>query len=956
MQLFKKGKLYLSVVLLLLSTGAFAKSSIYRPNYKRMHPEAVKLMETLAAGNYDLRTEIPGRMAKGQKGYAIITTKKKIKALKSFGDFVKQKRKCGFNVMVVTEDHWGGGIGLEAALNIKKWLVANYKKRRLLYVLMLGNPHPREGDVPFKKVSSSWRELKDIAAAGHVDKYMKSHPNFDAYDGYAPTDYFYVDLHSNWDKNNDGIFAGHDDWGEGGIDGQWDVLVGRIPYYGVDAKIGNAKEVDKILARTIRYENERGDLSWRHNIFYNGGMFSRDHYNFYGYGLRFNGGLMYRQTFQESGLPYVPEKTFSHVGSDVTVKKLNELNDGKWGYVHFQGHGFPGAGGGMSSGAAFHLDDKYPKVYTCGACDVASPEHAHNMMYALLRSSGIASYGGTRSVTGCSGVGWMKHGDYYPYFYFGQSTGEMLWRERSYQARRGSIGTTNFLINLYGDPSVVPMPQLYGQPVGISPGWKTKIITTQGTLPSMSFPYEVRNNTGTTTKFVIQTSKYLKGAPKSVTLNPGQFKAFELKAVGVDRLPPGTYDLPVKVFTSHRKKREAGITLEVSHKELMIYKPFDVPAVTEFKSKNSDGEEISTPVRPEAVQDKGILGKSFKADKYAAPLFEHGWGSRTNFSTSFFVKPDNIKADNVYIDGGMFKIKNKGGSVACEFWTDRWTMFGGKRQDVQGPALQEGWNFVSLSVDRRTQKVFITVNKETKELAFNIKPEDLMSSGGVTVAKSNGSKFLVDELTVHNYVLNDTERKALRDSYIIKTNVPKYGSEVNNSEVNFTWTSSSRLKKYQIQVSNSPRFDKGKNKVITTNSYTMSDLSDGKDYYWRVNGITPKGQMIKGLTQKFTASSKVAKIDLRVDVKIDLPKAKVGVSGYNQSLRKFVHGLNGHQWAETTFTKVSGPSWLLVHGDGTLFTNYGARKGDVGENRFEARVVAPNGQSKLIKFVVDVIK
>lgn len=340
MRLIKKGKSYFSAALLLLSVGAFAKTSIYRPNYKRMHPDAIKLMEKLAAGNYDLRTEIPGRMAKGQKGYAIITTKKKIKALKTFGDFVKQKRKRGFNVMVVTEDQWGGGVGLEAALNIKKWLVENHKKRRLLYVLMLGNPHPREGDVPFKKVSSSWRELKNIAAAGHIDKYMKSHPDFDAYDGYAPTDYFYVDLHSNWDKNNDGIYAGHDDWGEGGIDGQWDVLVGRIPYYGVDVPVGNAKEVDKILARTIRYENERGDLSWRHNIFYNGGMFSRDHYNFYGYGLRFNGGLMYRQTKDESGLPYVPEKTFGHVGAGTTADNLNTLNDGKWGYVHFQGMDF----------------------------------------------------------------------------------------------------------------------------------------------------------------------------------------------------------------------------------------------------------------------------------------------------------------------------------------------------------------------------------------------------------------------------------------------------------------------------------------------------------------------------------------------------------------------------------------------------------------------------------------
>ena len=937
LQFLKKRKFSLFVTLVSLSSGLFAKGSFYRPNYKLMHPEAIKKMEKLAAGKYDLRTVIPERMAKGQNGYLIITTKEKLKALKSFGDFVKHKRSRGFRVSVITEEKFNGGIGPEAALNIKNWLRENYKSYNTLYVLILGNPHPREGDTPYFLVST--------------DKPLKK--SLTGHSGY-PTDYPYADLHSNWDKNGDGIYAGPGDWGQDGIDGQWDVLVGRIPYYGVDARTGNAEEVDKILERTIRYENERGNLSWRHNIFYNGGVFRRDHYSYYGHGLQFNGALMHRQTFYESGMTYVPEKTYSHVGSGVTVEKLNTLNDGKWGYVHFQGHGFPGAGGGMSSRAAAGLDDKYPKVYTCGACDVASPEHPHNMMYALLRSSGVASYGGTRSVTGCTGPSWLKHGDYYPYFYFANSTGETLWKERSLQAKRGSIGMTNFLINLYGDPSVVPMPQVYGQPIGVSPGWKTRIVATQGELPAFTLPYQVRNNSGTPKKFVIQTSKYLKGAPKSMTLNPGQFKSFELKFVGTDRLPPGTYDLPVKVFSSVKQKREVGVVLDVSHKELVMYKPFDVPAITEYFSKNSSGKEVATPVSPEAVQGQGILGKAFKADQYEAPVLDHGWGSRTSFSTSFFLKPDNIKADNVLINAGMFKINMKGGAVTCELSTDKYSMFEQKSHTIKGGVLKEGWNFISFSVNRKDQEVSLTVNKETKEEKISIQASELMSSRGMTIAKSQSSKFIVDELTVHNYVLNEYERKALRDSYIIQTKVPRYGTSVNNSEVNFTWASSARLKKYQIQVSTSPSFKQGKNKVVSTNSFTMSDLSDGKTYYWRVNGITPKGQMIKGLTQQFVATSKVEKINLKVDVKIDLPKAKVGVSGYNQSLQKFVRGLTRNQMNDTVFSKVSGPSWLLVHSDGTLFTNYGARKGDVGANKFVARVVAPNGQSKQISFSVEV--
>lgn len=938
--------------------GAFSISSsaatVYEPDYRRMHPEAIAYMEELADGHYDLRTEIPGRMRAGQNGYAIITTKARRDALKSLPAFVQHKRNRGFNVILVTEDDFGGGTGLDAALNIRRWLQANYEEKKLLYVLMLGNPHPEEGDIPFKKVRAPNRELGSIMEAGSVAEYAQQNPDFKNLHGYIPTDYFYVDLDSNWDANGNGLMADNGDFGEGGINGQWEVLVGRIPYYDFDGFSGT-EDTDRQLQRIIRYENEQGDLSWRHNMFYNGGVFSRD-ISFYNDAMRFNGAMLYRQTFHGSGLMYEPEIPFGHQHSDFTAKEINRVNDGRFGMAYFQGHGFPQAGGGMSSGSAKLLSDEYPKVFASGACDVASPEHPNNMMNSLLVHAGIAAYGGTRSVTGNSGNRWLKHGGYYTPFYFGNSTGETLWRVRSWQSKDGRIGHTNFMINLYGDPSIVPMPQLHGPEIGVTPGWKTVLKANEGSQASHKLPYEIRNNSTQRQSYRVQAHRALKDVPTQFSLAPGEVKRFTATFNGVENAPPGEYEIPIRVTASNGQVSDrGGVILKIEPKQILVYEPFNKPAATEKEYEDGHGNKVKDPVPTSEVLAPGVYGSSMLVKEHEYyPLRGH-WASRSNFSVSFFVRLKSLEGLYDIVNCGPFRIIQEHGKLACHSNTNRWTLES-KRQNMLGPELKEGWNFVSVSVDRSAQKVYMTVDDETAVADFNITLQDNMDLEDIKIYPGRGAPmFQVDELTAHNYVLEEVDRKALRYHYVAKPRTPRYHSTVNNEEVTFMWDASGENRRYEFQLADNPQFTNATGRELNETRTSMSNLVDGKEYYWRVNFVTPSGARLKGTASKFIASSDVQRINLRPNQGAKLPELVTGVAGYNKSLRGLVKGIGRRQWDDTVFAKVSGPSWLEVHTDGTLFTNYGAPESAQGKNSFVAEVIAPDGQSMEVAFDIMVV-
>jgi len=151
--------------------------------------------------------------------YVIVTTKAIVAISEKLDAFVASKQARGFSVSVATEDDWGGGAsGLNRARNIRNWLQKQWRipATRPTYVLLIGDPRPTSKDgVPMLMASAGKvREKKGV-------KELK-----------VPTDLYYAELTSNWDKDGDGKIGelGDDLHAKDTI--ATEVLVGRIPFYG----------------------------------------------------------------------------------------------------------------------------------------------------------------------------------------------------------------------------------------------------------------------------------------------------------------------------------------------------------------------------------------------------------------------------------------------------------------------------------------------------------------------------------------------------------------------------------------------------------------------------------------------------------------------------------------------------------------------------------------------------
>ncbi|MBC8218549.1 MAG: hypothetical protein H8E73_08795 [Planctomycetes bacterium] len=83
-------------------------------------------------------------------GYVIITTSG-IQAISSvLTEFVAHKESLDYDVSIITEKDFGGGIGDEAAENIRAWLQSHYISDNIEYVLLIGDPRPDVGEIPMK--------------------------------------------------------------------------------------------------------------------------------------------------------------------------------------------------------------------------------------------------------------------------------------------------------------------------------------------------------------------------------------------------------------------------------------------------------------------------------------------------------------------------------------------------------------------------------------------------------------------------------------------------------------------------------------------------------------------------------------------------------------------------------------------------------------------------------------
>ncbi|MBK9579742.1 MAG: fibronectin type III domain-containing protein [Fibrobacterota bacterium] len=407
-----------------------------------------------AIGAYAQAQAGSAKLAASTTTYTIVTTESILQNSTKLGAFADAKAAAGFEVELVTgstnylrnagtwacrstgcQGGWGGGQGDAAAEALRSWLKANYVAHNIEYALLVGNPDPDTGSVPMKKM---WPRLSETT------------------DRDAPSDYYFAELTGNWDLNGDG-FSGQEgvDDGIGGLDKFCEIAVGRVPFY------GNFADLDRILAKTVRYMQET-DISWRSNVLFSARqMFSPFNNHYVAELLRTDllapkGWGVYR--VYDSAFGVSPEKTPTTEPNVLDAWKSNPS-----GYHMWLTHGFSeGASDVFTSASAPMLDDLHPSITFQLSCLTSYPETPANLSYAILKNGGIATVGATR-------VSWLWadeqlfEGDNGSYGNMGNKFTRYLIQDTLPVGKalsRLRATTDGWLMNMevfnvYGDPSLV---------------------------------------------------------------------------------------------------------------------------------------------------------------------------------------------------------------------------------------------------------------------------------------------------------------------------------------------------------------------------------------------------------------------------------------------------------------------------------------------------------------------
>ncbi|HQF56474.1 MAG TPA: C25 family cysteine peptidase [Fibrobacteria bacterium] len=396
--------------------------------------------------------------AAGPSTYLIVTTDAILNSTYNLNLFADAKVASGFNVEAVTPTKhvkrvgslwscvdtrnclggWGGGTGDVAAERIRTWLKSKYIARNIEYALLIGNPDPATGDVPMKMM---WPRNNQKGT-------LEERQN--------PTDYYYAELTGNWDLDGDGYYGEEDnDAGPGGMDNLSEIVVGRIPHYGVTSYL------NKILAKTIRYQQEE-DKSWRSKMLISLRMMSApgsEHY----VGENLKRTLLAPRGW---GAYRIYDSLY---GTDPEANPTNEENVLKaWKNNAFGMHVWVTHGAKdyavdiFSSQSASELDDAHPSITFQGSCNTAYPEYSRNLAYSILKNGGIATVGATRVTWYWSGQT-SFHGDDGSYANVARKFAGYLIEDTMPVGKawaRVRATTDGWWMNmqgfnLYGDPSIV---------------------------------------------------------------------------------------------------------------------------------------------------------------------------------------------------------------------------------------------------------------------------------------------------------------------------------------------------------------------------------------------------------------------------------------------------------------------------------------------------------------------
>ncbi|MEX1346143.1 MAG: LamG-like jellyroll fold domain-containing protein, partial [Desulfobacterales bacterium] len=507
-------------------------------------------------------------------GYVIITTSNIQGASTKLNDFVAHKQSLGFTVTVVTEaaaadaTHYVSGTTCdERAGNIRDWLTSHYLTDEILYVLLIGDPHPTtftaDRSIPMKMCISD-----------------------------HPTDYFFAELTCDWDLDGDGIFGetgtdlGHE------VEKYFEVYTGRIPNYGVISNL------DSILQKTIDYENE-SDTLWRHNVLLS--MVPLDA-STQAYEL---GEQIKQYQTEPAGIPSVRiyDKDYG-VNPPPEYLRANrypatEWAQGIYGLHIWCTHGNTTlASGIIVTGDTPNLNNNYPTAVWQGSCLTGHPETTSNLGYSVLKNGGIGTAAASRN-------GW---------YYVGQtsyintsSQSGMGYQYSKRLVEQNSLGYALYdtketlglwlknwyVMNLYGDPSVVVLPTL--PKMTVSPTDKYYITGVAGLSYSMSSrTYTLTNNDSLSLDWTAQkAADWLDLSVASGTLLAGATVDVEVSLNALaDELPPGTYtDTVIFTDSTNGVIFERPVEVVIDTKKLSAYWRLDETTGTTAYDASGNGHD-----------------------------------------------------------------------------------------------------------------------------------------------------------------------------------------------------------------------------------------------------------------------------------------------------------------------------------------------------------------------------
>lgn len=381
----------------------------------------------------DIKSVIPQKLQNGQNGYLIITTSQIADNSKLLPKFINQKQKAGFKLKVITEADYGESEAQEKAANIRQWLQNNYQTHNAIYVLLLGSPHPFNGDIPHQLVRRGQAE--------------------GAYS--IKTDYTYSDLTGVLDPNGDKNVCDEkkDINHPYGPDGIADIFVGRVPF----SDIG---KIDNYFKELIKFENESQNLVNRHNAL----LVSQDKMQQQKWNRvkhEFITPLNARSfTISDGDDGWVQTPQITELNSKNVVDTINKYN---FGFIGFPNNSY--AYGLINTLQVKEKDSinstKRAGITYIGDCDAAHPERNQNISKVILEKISIGVFSGTSALKNKKRKSIGEDFGFYNLAASGWSNGEILARYNSKLAEATKKSPNIcYNITLFGDPSVISMPEL----------------------------------------------------------------------------------------------------------------------------------------------------------------------------------------------------------------------------------------------------------------------------------------------------------------------------------------------------------------------------------------------------------------------------------------------------------------------------------------------------------------